>query len=285
MFLHKVHVLYIILLELSYVLEFSQVFGITFHQVDIYDKFVHSPNQHTGRNDYQVSSSSDGSSIGQTNSESSYDGVKQTQNNSFTETYLLGILNSSSLISALPNDTSGNRLKRQGESRTINVDVGPGFHHGGSQLCFEREVSGTCRYRKAPDECFRHEWTAHATIINHGYHKITSVPKGLIVYPEGHARVRVFLKSSCCNPIVTFIAHDIFLQSNACLVNVEELEDLHPGEIVGICVGVLLFFIVLIIIIALCIRRQRQKKLEKQTVIFGRSLTRSKSREGGNNHR
>ncbi len=156
--------------------------------------------------------------------------------------------------------------------------MGPNLAPGSLPLCFEREVYGTCRYRTAPDECFRHEWTAYATIVNNGYHKVTSIPEGLIVYPGDHARVRVYLKSSCCNPIVQFIATDLFLQSSACLVDVRELQDLHPGEIAGIVIGVLLFIIIVIAIIAFCVRRQRMKRLEKETVIFGRSLTRSKSR-------
>ncbi|ODN04112.1 hypothetical protein Ocin01_02561 [Orchesella cincta] len=280
MLLRRIHVLYVVLVKLFCFTEFPQVFGIAFDKVDRnLSNFVVQAKENNG-----VRITHKGHQT-QENSEHSYNDLRSILNYSSTETYILSILNSSSLIAALPNDTSGNRLKRQGESRTINVDIGPGIS-AGAPLCYEREVSGTCRYRTAPDECFKHEWTAHATIINIGYHKITSIPEGLIVFPSGHARVRVFLKSSCCNPLVHFIAWDIFLQQNACIVDVRELQDLHPGEIVGICVGVLLFFIILIIIIALCIRRQRQKKLEKQTVIFGRSLTRSKSRsETGNNHR
>ncbi|XP_021947065.1 uncharacterized protein LOC110845017 [Folsomia candida] len=158
------------------------------------------------------------------------------------------------------------RGKRDSVQRSfVFGDPYDGANYDLEPFCVDKDVTGTCRYRDDPIDCFRWEWTAYATILNNygPNQKITSLPEGLFLTPGEHGRVRVYLKISCCTPYVQFIATDIHHHTalKSCVVDVRELQTLHPGEIAGIVIGVVLLIAIIIAIIVICVRRRRSETI------------------------
>ncbi|CAG7836849.1 unnamed protein product [Allacma fusca] len=141
-------------------------------------------------------------------------------------------------------------------------------------FCYDRYVTGNCRYRTAPYDCENYKWTAYATIKNpRGIQQLRSIPEGLYVpefTPGTTDGLRIYLTVTCCVPIVQFLSVNPYYPNvgNACIVDVRELQGLNAAEIAGIVVGVLILIIIIIVIIALLIRKKRQR-----TILVGHSTT------------